>query len=859
MDHQQKIRELLKDGQIIPVVGAGVSFATAGMPSWKGLIDDGIQYAKRLKKDATIIEEAQNLSNAYKLTQAATLVKQLLNAHGHPYVNWLNSVFEKPVIKSTKLIESIQNLCLPIIATTNYDDLLQSVGNVQISTALDWSQSEEIQSHILKRKPFIFHLHGIYNRPRTPIFGDNDYERLKSEEGYKTILNNLWMNKSFLFIGCSRDGVMDEDFLTVLRLMKEWFPGVQKEHYILMQDQMIGTTQHYELMQECNVHIVPFGANHNDLPHFINSLNPNIEEIVKRFDDRKAHVRDAIVSILEDQPNIDLPKNVKKFIQSTLGIEHYWLDSDRLQIFTQALHDYNNNQLSKQKQLANRQVLIRTIITLNELEEKVELWKKSSDGISLVNNIDFINTAILSYRLLESFPREMLKDIHHRQYYTIHNQYITGNLEQFYNEAVQWKEGSRNPKDLENSYFFENLKRIIQSLLDVLTLNSEEIYNKKREATIIQKLPDQNLIIVHPKLLTIRSTASPYIVQASLPWDKNLEFIDAFIVHNSDERIIVGYNSKHCFKWNPQEDLIVTNFFDAKEDDEIINLSLIDQGPNLVLQIFTKTSRNILINFSELVSFNLSNSLFKNYVSLPLSGKLYCRKSVSMGVIGNCIFEVNALDEYKPMITVEEIWEMLATIPEVSSEYQNYLAKIKKEGDKDYFYPYIQDLNIHPAKWLKKEILIVKIRFNFRESISSTALIFIDTKLGFKQPLLTMLFKHKICFSYDIICTDNKVNLMVGYLDSGDVGNLIQYFENINNSDLILARNQPGIFPQDKLTSFKLRDMYGVIIATSKRAFVNEEGRTIHDVNLPGLEAQTLELEDRIVAIHYTDAKNLNL
>ncbi len=390
-------------------------------------------------------------------------------------------------------------------------------------------------------------------------------------------------------------------------------------------------------------------------------------------------------------------------------------------------------------------------------------------------------------------------------------------------------------------------------MLDVLTLNSKEIYSEKGEATIVKELADRNLMIVQPKQLIIRRTEYPFPVQAILPWDKNLEFIDAFMVKAGDERIIVGYNSKHCFRWNPREDLMATNFFDVKKGDEIVKLFLISQGQNLVLEIFTQKSRYSLIDFSELFSSNLPEHHFSSYIRLPQSGKFYCKKSLSLGVKGDCIFEVNALGEYQPLITVESLWKKMAAIPEVSAEHQDYLLKLKKEGDKDHFYPYIQDLNIMPAKWLAKDILIVKIRFGFREGASSSALFFIDPKYGFEHPLLTVLFLHKNCFSYDIISVDNNMNLIVGYLDSGDVGDLIQYFENINTNEFIVAGNQPGIFPQDRLTSYKLRDMFSAIIATPERAFINEEGHILHGISLPGLAVQTIDLEERIVAVHYTD------
>lgn len=859
MDHQTKIRNLLKQGLIVPVAGAGVSHATAGIPGWKGLIDIGIDYARGMKADAVLIEEAQKLSDADQLTKAAVLVKRLLSAPDHPYPNWLNSVFERPGIKNEKLIESIQNLCQPFIATTNYDDLLSTIGFSRTDMVLDWTQHEQIQSYAYKRKPFILHLHGIYTRPKTLIFGDDDYENLKLAKGYKTVLNNLWMNRHFLFIGCSRDGVMDEDFLTVLKLMQEWFPSDPREHYILLPDKMLGTAQHHELIRACNVHLVPFGELYDDLPRFINSLNPNIEEVIKKHQHRSKRVHESIVSILEAQPHGDFPDTVKSFIQSNLGIKHHWVGDERLQMFARALEEYNKGQMSKQKQLANTQVAIRTEISIEKLEEKISVWTNSGNSTSSMINLDFINTAIIAFEMLKSFPKGMLEDIHKRSYGLIHARYIDGTLESFYREAVTWKKESKDPRVLEgDAYFFENLKRIMQTLLGVLTLNSEEIYGVKSEAKIVKKLPTQYLVMVQPRLLSIRDANFPYDMYAALPWDKNLEFIDAFMISNQEKRIIVGYNEDHCFRWNPQEELIAANFFSAPDKDRIVNVIVNDRDKHVVLEIFTTQSRYVIVNFEDTKDYKLASQGFQNYVRIPQLNTLLCRTSIYLGTKGNCIFEVNTLGEHTAKLTLEDVWRQLLSIPEVAADYQSYQAKANvQSGEEDYRRPDIHDVNLKVANWLGEDILIIRVRFSLNGHADSTALLFVNPRTSFADVKLKVLFPYKNCFSFDLISANDQVDLLVGYLDFGKVGNLIQYFERINEHEIIIAGDQPSIVAQDRLTSFQIRDMLNTRIVTPERAFVNEEGKILHDITLPQLEDKTLEFDEKIHSVYYYhDLKN---
>ncbi|RFS20096.1 hypothetical protein DVR12_20480 [Chitinophaga silvatica] len=853
MNHQTQIRKLLKEGLIIPVAGAGVSTATAGIPDWKKLVNQGIQYGRELKKDLVELEEAQTLSDNNELTKAGTILKRLFKAPKHPYSNWLNEVFGRPEVKDTKLIQSIHNLCMPIIATTNYDELLNKVGVVYNNRSLDWKQYEEIQFCINNKIPFILHLHGIYSRPDTPIFSEEDYNNLKRETGYKTVLTNLWMNRVFLFIGCSRDGILDDDFRTVLSLMQEWFPGDQREHYLLVRNEE-ATGELHQLLQEYNIHLVSYGDHYDELPRFINSLNPNVEEMIKRFDNRRSLVHEGVVSILEAQPLYNLPPAVGEFIQLNLGItSHHWVNADRLEVFSKALKDYNINQVSKQKRLANNQILVRTAIGVELLKEKIALWNRCGMDITSLNNLEFIDTAILAFEMLRVFPSEVLDDIHTRRSNLIHSRYFTGDLESFYLRAKWWKQNSRQLSDFQDDrYFFENLKRIMTSLLDVLTLNSEDIYGEKKEAKIIRGFPSNHLLIAHPQLLTVRQAMPPYNVLAELPWDQNLEFRNAFTVLFGKQKIIIGYNSNHCFKWNPEEELISSNFFTVGSDDVIVDVIVLSQGEDLILEIFTTCQRVVMVNFTSTNTFELSAGKFCNYVRLPKLNRIFCSVPIYAGTKGDAIFEVNSLGYYTPMVSLEELWELIKTIPDIAAEYQSLIAeKGIEQAEEDFFYPYIQDVILSSSDWLNREIIITKIRFYTGKGAASTILLFVDPSQGFDTPLSIVLFHHKNCFSYDIKSVNGQINLLAGYLDYGEVGNLIQYFENINSENTIIAGNQPGIIHQDRLISLRVRDMFGTFIVKSDRAIVNEAGQFLHDIVLPELKDTITEFEQRIVSVHY--------
>ena len=828
INYVQKLKVKLAEGKIVPVVGAGVSYATAALPSWSGLVASGLDYAEDASLDESVIGKARELLKQWKLTEAASIVKTLLNAPNRPYVNWFSDTLGSPQVKSEALIESIQNLCQPLIATTNYDDLLRNVGNIETDLALDWQQHEEIYRCLQTAKPFIFHLHGIYTRPDTAIFSAEDYERLKEALAYKHILQELWMNRTFLFIGCSRDGVMDEDFSTLLKLMREWFPDITGEHYLLVKDSEIGSTSQKELMQECNVHMVAYGSEHDGLPDFINGINPNADVIIKRYEKRKAKAFEGLSRILATQPETELQSGVEAFVRENLGSPHYWLDNDQLKIFQDAVESYNKLINDKQQQFKNKQLIIRSMINVAQLHENIELWNKSWQDSEKVNNIAYINMGIFAYEALQKFSDEVLRDIELRHPNVIHPYFFSRHLTQFYHEAINWKKRGGKLEEFDgDDYFFENLKRIMDSLKSVLSLAPEDLYEEKRPAKLAKKLPGELLLMVENIAITLNAPSVPYEPLAELPWQDRLDFEDAKLVAYNGKKIVVACNALDCMLWDPCGDLEPVKFYHAQKNDKIWKILVIQEGNDVLLNVFTNKLCVTIANFSEIITSNLIRG-HGDYLRLQKSGKIFCTAGMSPGLKENVVFEYIS-GEYIPVISSRNIlgyWnELNSYFPEDGD-----LADI--EGQE--FRMNFQDVTLSTVGWLDGECLVVRCRIGHKVGPSSTILFFFDPQTSFELPLLTILFPHKNCFTFDTSSEGGQINMIAGFLDMYETGNLIQFFENIQGSVLIVAKGQPGAIPQD-LVRGKTRDMFKAIYIDGKRALMLEEGTKIQQVSLPDL------------------------
>src|SRR5258708_1238822 len=166
----EKLKRLLKEDKVVPVVGAGVSYATAGFPGWKGLIKSGLEFARERNLHTT---EDYRIANLYlennQLTKAADALKKILEAPNNPFAEWLNDLFYDPTCGSLELIDSIHDLCAPILLTTNYDTLLNVSNSIFDREVFDWKGYQQVQRAVNMASRFNLHLHGIYTKPETII------------------------------------------------------------------------------------------------------------------------------------------------------------------------------------------------------------------------------------------------------------------------------------------------------------------------------------------------------------------------------------------------------------------------------------------------------------------------------------------------------------------------------------------------------------------------------------------------------------------------------------------------------------------------------------------------------------------
>lgn len=241
---EEWLREALGTHQgLTPFVGTGVSLAvTANAPcaGWKGLLESGIEATEKAiprLKGAWGDQTKQRLNDPnadiFEFLNIGDLISQRLkNVPGRKaFPSWIKDSVGKlePKGRGAELIQAIRELAGGgVIATTNYDNLLEAV--LPPWEPYDWDQKgfagAARQSHV------VLHLHGSAANPDSIILGSTDYQRRESPLN-EVLSRSLFVEHTLVFIGCGT-GLNDPHIEPVLSFLEQALGGDEGGHYILL-------------------------------------------------------------------------------------------------------------------------------------------------------------------------------------------------------------------------------------------------------------------------------------------------------------------------------------------------------------------------------------------------------------------------------------------------------------------------------------------------------------------------------------------------------------------------------------------------------------------------------------------------
>jgi hypothetical protein len=275
------LREAHRNGNLVPVIGAGLSIAAAGLPSWGQLLERGLAYVESLAVDNSLrLKAARDLAAAGDLLNAFDILQKCLSEPtGSDYVasieyqGFLNETFQDPVVKSTDLLQAVRDLSPRIAVTTNYDTLLEDFGATRDQKSLTWLQPAEIRT-MIRAGSGVIHLHGRYDLPASVVLSQRDYDRVVNERDTKAISQALFHTGVLLFVGMSVDGADDPH----LRSLLEEFKALtgrsgsdQHPHICLLRGRPTG--REVARLRQLGIEAMSVGSDFEDLPRVLREVS----------------------------------------------------------------------------------------------------------------------------------------------------------------------------------------------------------------------------------------------------------------------------------------------------------------------------------------------------------------------------------------------------------------------------------------------------------------------------------------------------------------------------------------------------------------------------------------------------------
>jgi tetratricopeptide (TPR) repeat protein len=269
------LKRALSESKAIVVCGAGVTRASTNntAPGWFDLIKRGRDAAmKAAKANADVawvksLDELLQSSDVEDWLGAADVIqKKLGGPEGAPYKNFLTTAVGDLCVVNETVGEAICALGVPI-ATTNYDNCLCAQTGYAYAT---WREPTEVAATLLGRSLRVWHIHGHWKDPESVVFSARDYERVKGSELAQFLQSHAAFERSFVFVGCSADGLNDANVGGLLKWFGENFASVSSNHYAIVPETLVGAAW------PAGVSAISCGADHGALAAFLRSLAPAV-------------------------------------------------------------------------------------------------------------------------------------------------------------------------------------------------------------------------------------------------------------------------------------------------------------------------------------------------------------------------------------------------------------------------------------------------------------------------------------------------------------------------------------------------------------------------------------------------------
>ena len=281
----ETLKRAIKAQNIVLIAGSGITAATTNnheAATWVGLIKSGQAHARKLNTNLnedwdqlvnSQIEFGEKYDEVTPLIQAAGTISNAIKDLGpQAYANWLTDVVGELPVCDESTAKALLSLQFPIL-TTNYDTLLEKVGNRQSAV---WTDGKSMQSVIAGNSNAIGHLHGIWGEPDSVILSETDYAQLCLREDAQFLQRAFSGIKTVVYLGFGRS-LGDPNFSRLLDWHRKTFATSGVTHFRLCLESEYDDIARYHAGD--NIKAVAYGSHFSNLAVFLRDLAPDREAI----------------------------------------------------------------------------------------------------------------------------------------------------------------------------------------------------------------------------------------------------------------------------------------------------------------------------------------------------------------------------------------------------------------------------------------------------------------------------------------------------------------------------------------------------------------------------------------------------
>jgi hypothetical protein len=255
------------------LVGSGLSLAhdvKGNFPLWSALpkrLLDEVEAHSMIPDDQIAALRGVVQGSPLKLDMLLSVLDTLKIALGIKYQEAIRAIFRPRDAAPGDVHRALVELGVNVLATTNYDHLLEDAEGSRGRTSYTWMDSTNALGDINAGGSVLFKIHGTATLVKTVVMTRIEYTLAAADPSYQRVMSHLLQTRTFLLIGYGINDPHDLDLVFASNIKA--FGSAGQMHYALMRG--VSDTDRTRWENDFNVQVIPY-QDHADLPAILRQL-----------------------------------------------------------------------------------------------------------------------------------------------------------------------------------------------------------------------------------------------------------------------------------------------------------------------------------------------------------------------------------------------------------------------------------------------------------------------------------------------------------------------------------------------------------------------------------------------------------